>query len=275
MIRAVALSLVLLWSGPMPFGSCIADVFSEGFTGPIIDDFENARADGVWNTSSSGLEYSGDFVGSLDTVLFGSGYMRLTTTDPTGNAQASALMESYDDVVPWRNYPITMLGEGVFSFLFRTNSIRDANRDRETIIDVQHFVSNDLFTNTWRCRLYVSNYNDPGDEEGTLEVSGGSNIGNGDKMVKIDWIADTWYRVDVLQEGDHVSARVYVDGGAVPGWQVTDPLEAGSENFPWTFVEGPNFDYASLEWRQLEVWSAHLPTDIGILDIDEVRFDPS
>lgn len=243
-------------------------------TDTVIDDFSNRVTSGnQMGTASSGLVYDTTFTLS-STILDINGYLRITTDIETGTAAITGVQltrdvgysDPADDL---RNYPTWMLEDGIFSFRFRTSAVRTGSRDKTTDIELYNFVYGAVDDNQWVLRVYVSNYNDPV-EGGFIVIAGDtSNWNAGTKHTKLDWLENTWYKVEVEQTGNTVRARVYEDGTTPPGWQTTDTVVNA---FPWAY-EPSGGEFAYLEWRNLEVSDASTPTSIPTLDIDDIRFD--
>jgi hypothetical protein len=237
----------------------------ENIPGAIIDNFSNRTLTDDLGTSSGGYTYTNVGIGSLDTTQISADYLRLTTTDPAGDATLQASLITFEPSD--HNYPLNLQYEGIFTFKFRTNSVRDSNQDKVTVVEWQNTVITATDNNEWTVYIYVSNFDTSPTEHGAIWIANGSNPFGGTEVVKNDWIADSWYVCDVEQLGSEVKVRVYQDGASVlPAWTA----DSVSAPFPWIIDPDPSNGYAEL-FFSLEVQDASSSgPQIGTLDIDDI-----
>lgn len=249
----------------IPEDAEIDEVDESTYNGPIIDDFSNRTLTDSMGTASSGLVYSWVTLGAGDTYTI-DGDLTLETTVATGNVSLEWTL-AYDPFNSEENYPMWMAGEGTFSFRFRTSAVEDSMNDKEARVRFQHYATladpiND--SDVWDLDVFVSN---APSTQGYIEISGN---GSPDMFIKTDWLANTWYKVEVEQTGSTVRARVYVDGDTPPSWQVSMTM---LYSFPWTLDTSPSTGYAALVLTGLTGSDASSPSSIIVMDLDDIRFD--
>lgn len=223
-----------------------------------ISGSSDAAVQGAWGLASGGNTWRSDLGGVAAYYGVSSGVGQWQIGGFPGNVGDSWGVQLIDWGVGQNWYPAEIAAAGSLYVRFRFNTVGSSGlaNINNTELHLKHFGSPD----SWSLFIMATQRATVGDfYRGRIEFIGGTLLG------KTDWLADTWYTLEVKQSGTTVQARAWADIESVPAFMVSYTVGTA---FPWAHdtADGDSLNWEAVGENNAVAWTA---------DTDRVWFVPA
>lgn len=220
-----------------------------------IDNFNNREIDcagntlsavpeELWGQASSGRFWRATGGGVNDYYCVADGAGRWTVNFPTSTTgEWSAELTDWDPPNDQAWFPQQLVNPGSLYVKFRSNTVGSPVIGGGVTTELH--LRLDVPTNSIGWEAIVAMYNGPTPAgfRGRLELQSSGVIPPTAEIAKEDWVENEWYILEVHQEDQTLSGRVYLEADGAPDYQVSVDLATA---LPWEYVED---DGDTLTWE--------------------------